>query len=155
VSAQIIVHRMVYFKRTRISGKQLATDPPVRLTSLGWRAGLSASAEALRCRAGLKAKPTSPPSSARRPGARAGRHRRFIQHRKPGPLVRSEFNGFAGKDSELFWSTGVPRLRIWECGLRNSQVVFELRLCVFNPKSEISNPKCDDSSRLPQEGKDH
>jgi hypothetical protein len=59
----------------------------------------------------------------------------------------------AAKDWELFWSTGVPRLRIRECGLRNSQVVFELRLCIVNPKSEISNPKCDDSSRLPQGGK--
>jgi hypothetical protein len=25
----------------------------------------------------------------------------------------------------------------------------------FYPKSEIPNPKCDDSSRLPQEGKEH
>jgi len=49
-----------------------------------------------------------------------------------------------------YWST---RLRIWECGLRNSQIVFELCLCIFNPKSEISNPKCDDSSRLEQGGK--
>ena len=67
--------------------------------------------------------------------------------------ARSALNRFAGKDCELFWSTGAPQLRIWECGLRNSQIVFELRLCIFNPKSEISNPKCDDSSRLPQRGK--
>jgi hypothetical protein len=46
------------------------------------------------------------------------------------------------------------------------QVVFELRLCIFNPKpgtrpkggspkdkSEISNPKCDDSNKLPHEVK--
>ena len=65
------------------------------------------------------------------------------------PRTSSELNSFAGKDCELSWSTGAPRLRIWECGLRNSQVFFELRLCIFNPKSEISNPKCDDSSIFP------
>ena len=69
--------------------------------------------------------------------------------------ARSEVSGFAGKDGELFWSIGAPQLGIWECGLRNSQVVFEFHLCIFNPKSEIHNPKCDDSSRLPQEGKEN
>ena len=44
-------------------------------------------------------------------------------------------------------------MRIWECGLRNSQIVLELRLCIFNPKSEISDPKYDDSSGLPHEVK--
>jgi len=50
----------------------------------------------------------------------------FIRHVKPGPSTRSgifegsvldpalrgsEFNGFAGKDGKLFWSTGV--LKYW------------------------------------------
>jgi hypothetical protein len=59
----------------------------------------------------------------------------FIQHRKPGSQGQvTQLKGFAGKDCELFWNTGATQLRIWECGLRNSQVVFELRLCIFNPK---------------------
>jgi hypothetical protein len=49
-----------------------------------------------------------------------------------------------------YWSTSIADL-----GMRiaDSQVVFEFRLCIVNPKSEISNPKCNDSSRLPQGGK--
>jgi hypothetical protein len=39
----------------------------------------------------------------------------FIQNRKPDPQGRSKFNGFAGKDCELFleyWSIGV--LECWK-----------------------------------------
>ena len=32
-------------------------------------------------------------------------------------------------------------------------MVFVIRLCIFNPKSEIRNPKCDDSCKVPQGGK--
>jgi len=70
------------------------------------------------------------------------------------PALRgSVLNGFAGIGGELFWSTGAPQLRISECGLRNFDILFELLFCIFNPQSEIYNPKCDDSSRLPQGGK--
>ena len=62
----------------------------------------------------------------------------------------NEFKGFVDKRCELLKSARAPRLRIQECGLRNSQIVFEIRLCIFNPKSEISNPKCDGSRPDPQ-----
>ncbi len=32
-----------------------------------------------------------------------------------------------------------PPFRIWECGMRHSKIVFELCICILNPKSEMSN----------------
>jgi hypothetical protein len=36
--------------------------------------------------------------------------------------ARAELNGFAGKDCELFWSIGAPRLRIADCGFEKHRV---------------------------------
>ena len=63
----------------------------------------------------------------------------------PEGQVSPARGGIAGKDCELFWSTRANQLRISECGLRNSKYVLYLSFVNFNPKSEISNPKCDDS----------
>jgi outer membrane protein OmpA-like peptidoglycan-associated protein len=62
----------------------------------------------------------------------------------------------------LYQKYDVPlqRMNGFSCGeikpvtrLRNSQVVLELRLCIFNPKSEICNPQCDDFSEGTHAGK--
>jgi len=43
-----------------------------------------------------------------------------------------------------FWSNGATRSRIWEWGLRNSNLALDLYFIILHPKSEVYNPKFDE-----------